>query len=186
MHTIVNMSGTEDECVICLELLSNQNICTTKCNHIFHANCVASMNTDVCPLCRQKMCINLHFDEQLRLPFDYSTLTILSELNAPTHRQITWDYWSYMRQHRQITWELNAPTQRQITWDWSYMGQQGEIQQEEPREMQQNCNWLRRFNEIHLSRANIQNLVFGIFTHVMFGGQSLFCQLLHIRTFFRI
>lgn len=41
------------ECPICLEPLINERTSKTKCNHIFHKECLKKiMHTNKCPICR--------------------------------------------------------------------------------------------------------------------------------------
>ena len=43
-------------CVICCESDSLHNLCTTKCNHVFHKNCLQKwcILNNSCPTCRRK------------------------------------------------------------------------------------------------------------------------------------
>ena len=46
-----------NECVICLETLTNTKCCTTDCGHTFHSKCIFRnfKNSFDCPLCRQEL-----------------------------------------------------------------------------------------------------------------------------------
>lgn len=42
-----------EDCAICLEKLTNVNIATSKCGHMFHLQCVMKVVNKKCPTCRQ-------------------------------------------------------------------------------------------------------------------------------------
>lgn len=44
-----------DDCPICLEKLTNVDVATGKCGHMFHLNCVMKVVNKKCPTCRQSM-----------------------------------------------------------------------------------------------------------------------------------
>jgi hypothetical protein len=45
----------EIECSICLDIIDNQAKQITNCNHVFHANCLAQITNNRCPLCRSAL-----------------------------------------------------------------------------------------------------------------------------------
>lgn len=53
-----NPSTNEDECPVCLEMLSGKNTLTTSCKHEFHEQCILRVaakidkSLRVCPCCR--------------------------------------------------------------------------------------------------------------------------------------
>jgi Ring finger domain len=49
------MTIQEIECAICLEVIDNSTKKTTRCNHIFHIECLSQVHTNKCPLCRQTL-----------------------------------------------------------------------------------------------------------------------------------
>ena len=50
---IIKEVNDDENCSICLELLSLQTTCTTvKCNHSFHLICLLEWNKKNCPICR--------------------------------------------------------------------------------------------------------------------------------------
>ena len=53
---VSSQADVGDKCVICLDLLSEESICTLPCAHSFHQKCVAELRKlgvqQVCPLCR--------------------------------------------------------------------------------------------------------------------------------------
>ena len=58
-HTIFELSkkaGEFLECAICMEPMGNVNLMNiTKCSHMFHASCIAQVETNKCPICRCPM-----------------------------------------------------------------------------------------------------------------------------------
>lgn len=51
------MENKNQTCGICLNIISNSNKYTTKCNHIFHNKCITHwllLNTN-CPICRKEL-----------------------------------------------------------------------------------------------------------------------------------
>lgn len=49
------MNIQEIKCAICLELIDNSTKKTTRCNHMFHTDCLNKVHTNKCPLCRQTL-----------------------------------------------------------------------------------------------------------------------------------
>lgn len=65
-----------ERCVICFDLIEQTNKSITKCNHIFHTNCLIKWSNinNSCPMCKKKLFnpsydviqINLNNDENIR------------------------------------------------------------------------------------------------------------------------
>ncbi len=47
---------SDDCCGICLESLTNINVCITKCGHHFHTSCIIR-SSQTCPTCRQSLLV---------------------------------------------------------------------------------------------------------------------------------
>jgi hypothetical protein len=76
------LKGSQDDCAICLENISNDNgITVSRCKHIYHKTCLSTWveQSSSCPLCRQQIFDKTHAKREFVVPFDSGDF-IISEL----------------------------------------------------------------------------------------------------------
>lgn len=147
------------ECSICLELIDDndmQNSVTKCCKQKFHTKCIDKMTTDVCPLCRREMGINVgRSDDDIIYPIfidnsgyelrpmpnvqihfiNFSTNSIQSEIQREIREQARRET-EHARQRMEITRVTIEQIRRQ-----RQLAEQNNLQRvREP-------SWLERFGE---------------------------------------
>jgi hypothetical protein len=81
-------------CPICLEVITDINYTTVKCNHTFHSLCINEWfnNNNNCPLCRIVLKIDSDNNINNDAFDDFSMLPDLIEINNPVRQEIN-DFW---------------------------------------------------------------------------------------------
>lgn len=158
------------ECPICLEVLDDdtQYSVTKCCKQTFHAKCIDKMTTDVCPLCRREMGINLNRsdDHIIYSTFinngRYESRPILNvqinftNVGATEQRIRTITVSSIQREieeqarrqteHARQRMEITQVTIEQIRRQ-RQLAEQNNLQQERNSEIRREPSWLERFGE---------------------------------------
>ena len=67
----------EEECSICLQVITDTNKCTLSCNHTFHADCIINsiIHKNKCPLCRINIVSNPSFTEYSKIKKNLTIMT---------------------------------------------------------------------------------------------------------------
>lgn len=50
-----NTIDKNENCVICLEIFGESDLCVTKCAHFYHLKCFEKVKGNQCPLCKEKL-----------------------------------------------------------------------------------------------------------------------------------